>query len=103
MFTSVDVNQDMIKKMLSLSDNRFEDIMSSKKKSENPWKKIGLDDRQLDCMSTKALISFLNKNPCLLKSPIVFDDKNLVSGFNADEIRVFIPRKQRVECFFFLN
>ncbi|WP_261981917.1 ArsC/Spx/MgsR family protein [Lactiplantibacillus plantarum] len=31
-----------------------------------------------------------------MRRPIIFDDHRLLCGFNQDEIRMFIPREQRV-------
>ncbi|WP_426423799.1 hypothetical protein [Pediococcus acidilactici] len=31
-----------------------------------------------------------------MRRPIIFDDHRLLSGFKPDEIRMFIPREQRV-------
>ena len=46
-------------------------------------------------MSTKELISFIQKNPAVLKRPIIMDERRFLVGYNDDEIRAFIPRDQR--------
>ena len=35
------------------------------------------------------------KNPSLLRRPIIMDDRRLQVGYNEDEIRRFLPRKVR--------
>ena len=46
-------------------------------------------------MSTHELIQFIQKNPAILKRPIIMDEKRFLVGYNDDEIRAFIPKEQR--------
>lgn len=40
-------------------------------------------------------VAYIVKNPDVLKSPIIFGDHKLLVGFNAEEIRKFIPKRYR--------
>ncbi len=37
----------------------------------------------------------VEKDPSLLRRPIIMDDRRLQVGYNEDEIRRFLPRKVR--------
>ena len=43
---------------------------------------------------------FIQENPSVLKRPIMIDERRFQVGYNAEEIRVFIPRELRklAEC-----
>lgn len=51
-------------------------------------------------MSINELIHFIQKNPSILKRPIMIDERRFQVGYNAEEIRAFIPRELRklAEC-----
>lgn len=88
-FVSV-LNENELKDILMKSENGTEDIISTKSKIV---KESGIDINQ---MTVKELISFIKDNPSILKRPIMVDDKRIQVGYNPDEIRVFIPRAQRL-------
>ena len=46
-----------------------------------------------ETVSLSELIDFIQEEPRLLKNPIIFDDKRLMTGFNEDEIQKFIPKE----------
>ncbi|RIW37420.1 Spx/MgsR family RNA polymerase-binding regulatory protein [Bacillus salacetis] len=52
-------------------------------------------DVNLDELSLNELLEIINENPKLLKSPILVDEKRILSGFSED-IRQFLPRKSRL-------
>ena len=60
-------------------------------------KRIKVD---IEDMSTNELIHFIQKNPSILKRPIMIDERRFQVGYNAEEIRAFIPRELRklAEC-----
>ncbi len=92
---SATLNETELKDILSKSENGTEDIISPRSKIV---KESGLD---IDDMSIKDLITFIKDNPSVLKRPIMVDDSKIQVGYNADEIRVFIPRARRIaewEC-----
>lgn len=76
--------------MLSKSENGTEDIISKKSKIV---KESGVD---VDSMTINELISFISKNPSVLKRPIIVDDHRIQVGYNPDEITTFIPHAKRV-------
>lgn len=78
-----------IKQVLQLTENGTEEIVSRRSKVFQ-----GLDV-DLDDLSLKQLIDLIEKNPGLLRRPILVDDKRLQVGYNEDEIRRFLPRKVR--------
>ena len=41
------------------------------------------------------LIDLIEKNPSLLRRPIILDDRRMQVGYNEDEIRRFLPRSVR--------
>lgn len=88
-FVSV-LNEEELKDILIKSENGTEDIISTKSKIV---KESGID---INKMTVKELISFIKNNPSVLKRPIMVDDKRIQVGYNPDEIRVFIPRAQRL-------
>lgn len=78
--------KDIITKCIDGTD----DIISPRSKivSENH---IDFDD-----MTVSQLISFIRKNPSILRRPIIVDDHRVQVGYNAEEIRTFIPRARRL-------
>lgn len=78
-----------IKQVLQLTENGTEEIVS---RSSKVFQELDVD---LDDLSLKQLIDLIEKNPGLLRRPILVDDKRLQVGYNEDEIRRFLPRKVR--------
>ena len=76
-----------LKELLERSENGTDDIISKRSKiiKEN---KIDIDE-----MSINELIHFIQKNPSILKRPIIIDERRFQVGYNAEEIRAFIPRE----------
>lgn len=76
--------------ILSLTDNGFYDILkkSGSKDSQTEERK-----RSIHLMKFNEGIKFILENTDLLRSPIIFDEKKLIIGYNSDEIRVFLPKK----------
>lgn len=78
-----------IKQVLQLTENGTEEIVSRRSKV---FQELDVD---LDDLSLKQLIDLIEKNPGLLRRPILVDDKRLQVGYNEDETRHFLPRKVR--------
>lgn len=78
-----------IKQVLQLTENGTGEIVSRRSKV---FQELDVD---LDDLSLKQLIDLIEKNPGLLRRPILVDDKHLQVGYNEDEIRRFLPRKVR--------
>ena len=66
-----------------------EEIISTRSKV---FQKLNMD---LDELPLPELLDLVQKNPGLLRRPIMIDDKRLQVGFNEDEIRRFLPRDVR--------
>lgn len=78
-----------IKKVLRMTENGTEEIVSRRSKVFQEL------DVELDDLPLQQLIDLIQKNPGLLRRPIIMDDKRLQVGYNEDEIRRFLPRKVR--------
>lgn len=75
--------------ILFLSENGTTDVLS---KQSMIYSKL---EHELADMQLSQLWILSCQYPSLLRSPIIFDDKNLLIGFNTDEIRVLITKEQR--------
>lgn len=75
--------------VLRMTENGTEEIISTRSRTFQNLK-INLDDSSID-----QLIDLVEKNPSLLRRPIIMDDRRLQVGYNEDEIRRFLPRKVR--------
>lgn len=75
--------------ILRLTENGTEEIISTRSKAFQELH-VNLDDLSID-----QLLDFVEKNPSLLRRPIIMDDRRLQVGYNDDEIRRFLPRKVR--------
>ena len=84
------IRDEEIKDMLLLSENGTDDIVS---KRSNAIKRDGVD---VDSMTINELIAYIQKNPTILKRPIIVDDTKMVVGYNPDEISTFIPQARRL-------
>ena len=89
-FTS-NLKEEELRDILTKSENGTDDIISSKSKIVKEQKV------DLDSMSISEMISFIRKNPSVLKRPIMVDDEHdrMQVGYNSDDIRIFIPKAQR--------
>ena len=78
-----------MQELLERSENGTDDIISKRSKiiKEN---QVDVED-----MSIKELIHFIQDNPSILKRPIIIDERRFQVGYNAEEIRAFIPRELR--------
>ena len=83
-----------LKELLERSENGTDDIISKRSKI------IKDNDIDIDSMSISELMKFFLENPSVLKRPIMIDERRFQVGYNAEEIRVFIPRELRklAEC-----
>lgn len=80
-----------IKEILSKSENGTDDFISTRSKI------IKENDVDIDSMNVNEFVDFVRNNPSVLKRPIIVDDKRIQTGYNEEEITVFIPRNKRVE------
>ncbi|QBO35268.1 Spx/MgsR family RNA polymerase-binding regulatory protein [Periweissella cryptocerci] len=83
------LTKEEIKNVLRMTEDGTEEIISTRSK-------VFTDMHvQLDDLPLGRLIEMIQKNPALLKRPIMLDDKRLQVGYNEDEIRRFLPREVR--------
>lgn len=84
------LTEDELKDILSKTENGTEDIISTRSKI---LKENNID---IDSMTLKELLKFIQDNPSVLKRPIIVDDTKIQVGYNSDEIRAFIPHARRI-------
>lgn len=78
-----------LQSILQMTIEGTDEIMATRSKS---YKEL---NGNLDELPLTELLQFIHKNPGLLKTPIITDEKRLQVGYHEDEIRQFIPRKTR--------
>src|SRR6185437_14335858 len=78
-----------IKEILRMTEDGTDEIISTRSKI---FQKLDVD---LEALPLKQLYDLIQKNPGLLRRPIIIDEKRLQVGYNEDEIRRFLPRKVR--------
>ena len=66
-----------------------DEIISTRSKH---FKKLNVS---LDDLSLNELLTYIHKNPRILKTPIIIDEKRIQVGFREEELRQFIPREKR--------
>lgn len=88
-FTSL-LNENEIKYILSRSENGTEDIISVRSKA---FKAL---DRDIDDFSMKELVELIQKNPSILRRPIMISEKSFVVGYDDDEITTMMSSSMRL-------
>lgn len=83
-----------IVRVLELSNKGFEEIIVSESKAPKLYSGLR-SSCDMDQISTEQMIQFILKNQQLLRSPITFDDRRLLIGYNNEDIRTFIPWRLR--------
>ncbi len=91
-FTSL--TEDDIKEMITKSIDGTDEIISKRSK-------VVLENNiDFDSMKISELVSFIKKNPSVLKRPIIVDDRRLQVGYNEEDIDMFIPQARRMAYMF---
>lgn len=80
---------DEIKELMAMTELGTEDLISTRSKA---FKNLHI---KLDDLTMKELYQLIHENPEILRRPIIKDDRRMQVGYNADEIRRFLPRKVR--------
>lgn len=83
------IRKNELQAILKLSLEGTDDIISTRSKT---FAKLNVD---LESLSLSELLELVEKNPSLLRRPMILDEKRLQIGFNEDEIRAFLPRDIR--------
>lgn len=78
-----------IRSIMRMTENGTEEIISTRSKAFEEL------DLTIEELTTNQLIELIEKTPGLLRRPIVIDDKRIQIGYNADQIRRFLPRDVR--------
>ena len=87
-FTTL-LKEDEIKYLLQRTENGTEDIISTRSKV---FQEMNVD---LNDMGLNELVQFIRENPSIMKRPIILNEKNLVVGYDDDEITSFVPSELR--------
>ena len=85
------LKEEELKEILTKSENGTEDIISKRSKI------IKENHVDVDSMTVSEMVSFIRKNPSILKRPIMVDDHRIQVGYNKEEITTFIPRTRRFQ------
>ncbi|CAI97408.1 regulatory protein Spx [Lactobacillus delbrueckii subsp. bulgaricus] len=83
------LNREEIIHVLRMTEEGTEEIVSTRSKA---FQELNID---LDDISMNELIDLIEKNPSLLRRPIILDDRRMQVGYNEDEIRRFLPHSVR--------
>ena len=78
------LSRDEIVHILRMTEEGTEEIVSTRSKA---FQELNID---LDEISMNELIDLIEKNPSLLRRPIILDDRRMQVGYNEDEIRRFL-------------
>lgn len=88
-FTTL-LKEEEIKYLLQRSENGTEDLISTRSKAFQEL------HRDLDDFSLKELVDLIQKNPSILKRPIMISEKSFVVGYDDDEITALVPAQLRL-------
>lgn len=83
------LNENEIKHLLMRSENGTEDIISKRSKIIQE-QKVDVEE-----MSVKDLVRFIQLNPSVLKRPIIVNERSFLVGYDEEEIGAFVPRELR--------
>ena len=83
------LTRDEIKNILRMTEDGTEEIISTRSKLFSEL------DISLDDLSLGELIEMIQKQPALLKRPLMIDENRMQVGYNEDEIRRFLPHEVR--------
>lgn len=88
-FTTL-LKKEEIKYLLQRTENGTEDIISKRSKA---FAKLTVD---LDDLSMNELVDLIQKNPSILKRPIMLNERSIVVGYDDDEITALVPAQLRL-------
>ncbi len=87
-FTTL-LRENEIRYLLSRTENGIDDIVSTRSKV------VKESDIDIEEMSISEIVSFIQNNPTALKRPIIINEKNMLVGYDEEEIEVFNTRQLR--------
>ncbi|WP_368562426.1 ArsC/Spx/MgsR family protein [Enterococcus faecalis] len=85
------LKQREILEILRLSENGFDDLL------KRSIKTIEINEKQvtIENLSTNELIKSIAKNPSILRTPILANNRKMIIGFQTSEMGVFVPKNVR--------
>jgi len=83
------LNEKEIKHLLSRCENGTEDLISKRSKIVQ---ELNVD---MEEMSMNELVEFIQKNPSVLKRPIILNERVFQVGYDQEEIDAFVPAELR--------
>lgn len=84
------LKENEIKYLLQRSENGTEDLISTRSKV---FQSLG---RDIDEFSIKEIVDLIQKNPSIMKRPIIINEKSFVVGYDDDEITALVPARLRL-------
>ncbi|WP_323091382.1 Spx/MgsR family RNA polymerase-binding regulatory protein [Allobaculum sp. JKK-2023] len=88
-----ELSEQEVKYLLARCENGTEDILSTRSKAYASLKEV------IDDMSVNDLTHFIQKNPSVLKRPILLSRRNMAVGYDHDEITTMMPLEKRRAAF----
>lgn len=79
--------------VLSLTDNGVDDIITTKAIAYGELVKNGVDIEEL---SITELYELLKNNTSVFRTPLIHNDKKMMTGYNDSDIRMFLSKEQRI-------
>ena len=83
------LKEEEIKTLLSRTENGTDDIISTRSKAFQAL------DCDIEDLTMKELIALIQKNPSILRRPIMISETNFVVGYDDDEITALVPAHLR--------
>ena len=83
------LNDKEIRYLLERSENGSDDLISNRSKI------IKEGNRDIETMKLSDLVSFIRKNPSILKRPIIIDNSSLEIGYDEEEISIFKKNNEK--------
>lgn len=80
-----ELNEKILKKILSLTKKGFEDVVIHRPRKASYYELIDYED-----LSVNELVRYLIVFPEYIKEPIIFDDKNILIGYDKNMILKFL-------------
>ncbi len=90
-FTTL-LNKKEIKYLISRTELGTDDIISRRSKLMKD------NNLNIDDMTVDDLCHFVVNNPSILRRPIILDDKNMLIGYDPEEIELFRKVKEIARC-----
>lgn len=83
------LSKEEIKQILSLTEEGTSELISYRSQAYQAL------TRDIEDLSLNELLDLFEKEPSLIRRPIIMDNRRLQIGYNEEEIRCFLPRKVR--------